>query len=134
MGLLSFILTLMAGVGFAEAVHGTLANKVSWCPQFVGQCFEYAHCHSRLNYDFKPLLQRDLMATPIPLRRFESRSNYASFPFQKVNQHCLGVVTRASGSTILGASNFLDLYIPFNIHSRIQGSGTNSIGYESGAN
>ena len=40
-------------------------------------------------------------------------------PSKRSNQHCLGVSTRASGSTITGASNF-DWYIPCSIHSRIE--------------
>jgi len=57
--------------------------------------------------------------------------NGASFLFQKVNQHCLGVVTRASGSTITDPSNFLDWYMPYNIHSRKKGRAANSTSHES---
>ena len=57
--------------------------------------------------------------------------NGASFLFQKVNQHCLGVVTRASGSTITDPSNFLDWYMPYNIHSRKEGRAVNSTSHES---
>ena len=53
---------------------------------------------------------------------------------QKINQNCLGVVTRASGSTITGPSSFLDWYLPCNIHSPIEGSGANLTGYKSRAN
>jgi len=75
MGLLSFILTLMAGVGFTEAVRGTLATRFhgvlsSW--DSVSSMPIVIHGYS---YDFKPLPQWDSMAIPIPLRRFESRSN-----------------------------------------------------------
>ena len=53
---------------------------------------------------------------------------------QKINQNCLGVVTRASGSTITGPSSFLDWHLPCNIHSPIEGSGANLTGYKSRAN
>ena len=66
------------------------------------------------------------MAIPIPLR-LESR---ASFLFQKVNQHCLDVVTRASGSTMIDPSNFLDWYMPYNIHSHKEGRAANSTSHE----
>ena len=78
-----------------------------------------------------PLPQWDLMVIPIPLRRLESC--WKQYLFHKVNQHCLGVVTRASGSTITGANNFY-WYMSFNIHNRIARSGANSTGYELKAN
>jgi len=53
---------------------------------------------------------------------------------QKINQNYLGVVTRASGSTITGPSSFVDWYLPCNIHSPIEGSGANLTGYKSRAN
>jgi len=53
-------------------------------------------------------------------------------PFQKVNHHCLGIVTGASGLTITFASNFLDWYMHNNIQSCIGECGANSTGYESG--
>ena len=69
--------------------------------------------------------------SPLPQRDSNSNLITASFLFQKVNQHCLGVVTRASGSTITDPSNFLNWYMPYNIHSRKEGRAVNSTSHES---
>jgi len=75
MGLLSFILTLMAGVGFTEAVHGTLATRFHGVLSSRDSVSSIPIAIHGYSYDFKPLPQWDSMAIPIQLRRFESRSN-----------------------------------------------------------
>ena len=144
MGLLSLILTLMAGVGFltfgfTEAVCGTPATRFhgvpgSWDSVSDMSVVIHGYSYGFTNFKHPAATGFDGNTNPITTGGWNLAGNDASFLFQKVNQHCLGVVTRASGSTITGANNFLDWYMPCNIHSRIGGGGTNLTGYESGAN
>ena len=64
MGLLSFILTLMAGVGFTEAVHGTLATRFHGVLSSRDSVLSMPIVIHGYRYDFKPLPQRDSMAFP----------------------------------------------------------------------
>ena len=64
MGLLSFILTLMAGVGFTEAVHGTLATRFHGVLSSRDSVLSMPIVIHGYRYDFKPLPQWDSMAFP----------------------------------------------------------------------
>jgi len=81
-----------------------------------------------------PLLQWDSMTMLTHYDGWNLAGNSASVPFQKVNHHCPGIVTGASGLTITYASNFLDWYMHSNIQSCIGECGANLTSYESRAN
>lgn len=142
-GLVSIILLLMAGVGFltfgfTEAVCGTPPNRFhggAIGDSFIGNSSVVIHGY---DYDFSKFVHPagssfngsdDL----IDNTAWGVGGNDASFLFQTVNQHCLGVITKASNSTITGSGEALDWYFPCNIYSQY-GSTANLTGYESNTN
>lgn len=145
MGLVGIILTLMAGVGFltfgfTEAVCGTPPNR------FHGGAIDAAHIENTsvvihgYSYglgDFKhPAAGSafDGKTNPLTTGGWNLAGNDASFLFQKVNQNCLGLITKSSSSSISGQSNFLDWYFPCNVYSQYGSGGANITGYEAGTN
>jgi chitin synthase len=54
--------------------------------------------------------------------------------FQKVNQNCLGLITKAPSSDINGTGDTLDWYFPCNIYNQFGTSGVNYSEYESSTN
>jgi chitin synthase len=145
MGLIGVILVLMAGVGFltfgfTEAVCGKPPTR------FHGGAIDAAHIENTSvvihgsSYSFADFKHPavpgvfDGKANPLTSGGWNLAGNDASFLFQKVNQNCLGIITKASGSTISGANNFLDWYFPCNVYSQYGAGGANLTGYETGAN
>ncbi|KAL0574932.1 Chitin synthase, class 3 [Marasmius crinis-equi] len=140
-GLVSIILILMAGVGFltfgfTEAVcgeppkrfHGGAIGPFNIDVGFVvihGYNYNFTNWnHPRAGNTFdggKPVLEFPNLG-----------GNDASFLFQKTNEKCFGLVTKASNSSISGSGNFLDWYFPCNIFNTAGDSGVSLSGYESG--
>lgn len=109
MGLFSLILTLMAGVGFltfgfTEAVCPTTSFHSVPDP-WDSVSSNIIHSYS---CDLKPPATTgfDGDTNPITTSGWNLAGNGASFLFQKVNQHCLGVLTRASRPTITNEAIF----------------------------
>ncbi|KAG9222182.1 hypothetical protein CCMSSC00406_0009005 [Pleurotus cornucopiae] len=122
MGLLSIILFLMAGVGFltfgfTESVCGKPPNRFHG--NEIGNSSIVIHGY---DYDFSDFKHPNTGSTfngqtnPLIQGGWDLAGNDASFLFQKTNQHCLGMITKASTSTITGSGNNLDWYFPCNIH------------------
>ncbi|KAF5385048.1 hypothetical protein D9615_001006 [Tricholomella constricta] len=145
MGLISLILTLMAGVGFltfgfTESVCGTPPNRFhggAIGDGFIGNSsvvihgydydfskFKHPKTNSVFNGDSNPVLQGN----------WGLGGNDVSFMFQKVNEKCLGLISKASSSSISGSGSFLDWYFPCNVFSQYGNQGANFTGYEQNTN
>lgn len=143
MGLVGIILVLMAGVGyltfgFTESVCGKPPNRFhggAIDAQHIGNSSVVIHGYS---YDFSNFKHPAAGSTfngstnPLTSGGWNLAGNDASFLFQKVNQKCLGLITKSSSSSITGQNNFLDWYLPCNIFSQYGNTGVDLTGYESG--
>lgn len=141
MGLISLILVLMAGVGyltfgFTESVCGKPPNRYhggAIGDGFIGNSSVVIHGY---DYDFskfkhpKTATIFDGQTNPVLNGSFGVAGNDASFLFQKVNQRCLNLVTKANSSSITGAGTHLDWYFPCNVYPQTGSNGANITGYE----
>lgn len=144
MGLVSIILLLMGGVGFltfgfTKSVCGKPANRYhggAIGDEYIGNGSVVIHGY---NYDFTnfrhPAAGTTFNGTTNPLYvgGWNLAGNDASFLFQKVNEACYSLVTRAQSSsitTVNGGGLFLDWYFPCNIYSQYGTGGANLTGYE----
>jgi chitin synthase len=145
MGLVSVILVLMAGVGFLTfgftiSVCGTPANRFhggAIGDNFIGNGSVVIHGYDYNFTNFEhPAAGSTFNGTTNPLYTggWNLAGNDASFLFQKTNQNCLGLITKASSSSISGSGNFLDWYFPCNIYSQYGSNGANLTGYEASTN
>ncbi|KIJ66533.1 glycosyltransferase family 2 protein [Hydnomerulius pinastri MD-312] len=138
MGLISIIMMEMAGVGFitfgfTETVCGTPPNRFH-----AGQIGNSSVIIHGLDYDFSNFKHPAVgefngSTNPLITGGWDLAANDASFLFQNVNQNCLGVITKASGSTITGSGQSLDWYFPCNVFNP-QLQGTNLTGYGDNTN
>ncbi|KAG2022600.1 chitin synthase [Coprinopsis cinerea AmutBmut pab1-1] len=145
MGLVSLILLLMAGVGFltfgfTKSVCGTPPTR------FHGGAIGDDHISNGsvvihgYTYDFSnfrhPPTPTVFNGSSNPLLEggWNLGGNDASFLFQKVNDKCYSIVTKAPSSSITGQGNFLDWYFPCNIHPQTGSGGANLTGYENPTN
>ncbi|KIY69277.1 glycosyltransferase family 2 protein [Cylindrobasidium torrendii FP15055 ss-10] len=144
-GLVSIIAILMAGVGFitfgfTQTVCGTPANR------FHGGQVDDTHIGSAsvvihgLDYDFTNFKHPSAGAffngstKILDDQGWNVGGHDISFLFQKTNQNCLNLITKASSSSISGSTPQLDWYFPCNIFKVDGSSGTNLTGYESDTN
>ncbi|KAG6809561.1 hypothetical protein H0H92_015785 [Tricholoma furcatifolium] len=141
MGLISLILVLMAGVGFltfgfTEAVCGTPPNRYhggAIGDDYIGNSSLVINGY---DYDFSKFKHPaagttfDGNTNPVLNSSWGLAGNDASFLFQKVNENCLGLINRASSSSISGSGSFLDWYFPCNVYSQYGSQGANLSGYE----
>jgi len=142
MGLVSIILILMAGVGFLTfgftiSVCGKPPNRFhggAIGDDFIGNGSVVIHGY---DYNFTQFRHPRAGSTfngstnPLITGGWNLAGNDASFLFQKTNQNCYGMITRAQGSSITGSGLFLDWYFPCNIFSQYGSTGGNITGYES---
>ncbi|RDB19306.1 Chitin synthase 3 [Hypsizygus marmoreus] len=144
-GLISLILVLMALVGFLTfgftvSVCGTPPNRFhggAIGDGFIGNSSVVIHGY---DYDFSRFKHPKTNtvfngeSNPVLDGSWGLAGNDASFLFQKVNQECLGLITKASSSSITGSGSSLDWYFPCNGFSQYGSTGANITGYESSTN
>ncbi|KAG6815827.1 hypothetical protein H0H87_010971 [Tephrocybe sp. NHM501043] len=141
MGLISLILVLMAGVGFltfgfTEAVCGTPPNRFhggAIGDDFIGNSSVVIHGY---DYDFSKFKHPKAGSTfngdenPVLQGNWNVAGNDASFMFQKVNQNCLGLMSKSNSSSITGTGSLMDWYFPCNVYNQYGTQGANISGYE----
>ncbi|TFK56433.1 glycosyltransferase family 2 protein [Heliocybe sulcata] len=140
MGLIGIIGVLMAGVGyltfgFTETVCGKPPDRYH-----AGQITNGSVIIHGLDYDFTkfhhpsapPIF--DGTTNPLETGGWGLAGADASFLFQKVNENCAGLITKASSSSITGNGNNLDWYFPCNIYNQYGTSPANLTGYEGSTN
>ncbi|KAF6754184.1 chitin synthase [Ephemerocybe angulata] len=145
MGLVTCILTLMAAVGFltfgfTQAVCGKAADRYhggAIGPDFIQNGSVVINGY---NYDISSFKHPRAGTTfngstnPLYVGGWNLAGNDASFLFQKTNQNCYSLVTRAASSSITGNGYNLDWYFPCNVHSQYGSGGANITGYEVSTN
>lgn len=139
MGLISIILTLMAGVGFLTfgftiAVCGKPPNRFH--SGSIGSSSVIIHGY---DYDFSNFKHPaggmfNGQTNPLIQGGWNLAANDASFLFQKTNQRCYGMIQKAANSTITGDHGNLDWYFPCNIYQQKGNNGANITGYNDSTN
>ncbi|KAF8844203.1 glycosyltransferase family 2 protein [Paxillus ammoniavirescens] len=138
MGLISIILMEMAGVGFitfgfTETVCGQPPNRVYQTQIANGSVIIHGYDYDFSNFKHPAVGEFNGSTNPLLTGGWDLSTNDASFLFQNVNQNCLGIITKASGSSINGSGDSLDWYLPCNVFNpRVQG--TNLTGYGDSTN
>ncbi|KAG1747641.1 glycosyltransferase family 2 protein [Suillus lakei] len=138
MGLISIILMEMAAVGFitfgfTEAVCGVPPNRFH-----QGQIQNNSVIIHGYDYDFSNFKHPAVgpfngSTNPLLTGGWNLASNDASFLFQITNDNCLGVITKANGSSITGSGQMLDWYFPCNVYNP-QSNAQNTSGYGDSTN
>ncbi|KAK7695219.1 hypothetical protein QCA50_002409 [Cerrena zonata] len=135
MGLLSIIISLMAGVGFltfgfTEAVCGQPPNRFQ--SGFIQNASVIIHGYDYDFSNFKHPAVGDFDGNANPL--FEGNWGVAgadiSFMFQNVNQNCKNFITKAANSSISGDHGNVDWYFPCNVYNQFGTSPANFTGYD----
>ncbi|KAJ7056919.1 glycosyltransferase family 2 protein, partial [Mycena amicta] len=144
-GLISIVLSLMATVGFitfgfTQAVCGTPANRFhggAIGDAFIGKGSVIINGY---DYDFgsfhhpKAGSTFDGTTNPLFVGDWGLAGNDASFMFQKVNQNCLGIVSKPNTSSISGTGELMDWYFPCNVYSQYGQATPNTTAYNSNTN
>lgn len=141
MGLISLILLLMAGVGFltfgfTEAVCGKPPNRFHGGAVGDDNIGDGSVVVNGYDYNFTGFNHPtagttfDGKTNPLFEGGWNLAGNDASFLFQNVNQNCLGLITKASSSSITGSGESLDWYFPCNVYNQNGTSGVNLTNYE----
>ncbi|KAJ7148626.1 glycosyltransferase family 2 protein [Mycena crocata] len=127
MGLMSIVLGLMAGVGFitfgfTQAVCGTPPNRFHGGAIGDGNIGKGSVVINGYDYDFGSFNHPragttfpDGKTNPLFVGGWNLAGNDASFLFQNVNQHCLGLVSKPNSSSITGSGVAMDWYFPCNV-------------------
>jgi chitin synthase len=140
MGLLSIIFFLMAGVafltfGFTKSVCGKPPRRFPAGGIAQGSVIIHGNDYDFSNFKHPRAGQTfNGQTNPLIQGGWGLDSNDASFLFQKVNENCRDLITRASSSSITGRGNALNWYFPCNIYSQHGTSGVNLTGYETPTN
>ena len=136
MGLLSIIISLMAGVGFltfgfTETVCGQPPNRFQSGHIQNASVIIRGYDYNFSNFKHPAGGPFDGNANPL----FEGNWNVAgadiSFMFQNVNQNCRNFINKAANSTITGDHTNLDWYFPCNVYNQFGTSPANFTGYDS---
>ncbi|KAF7359215.1 Glycosyltransferase family 2 protein [Mycena sanguinolenta] len=144
MGLITIILMLMAVVGFitfgfTQAVCGTPPSRFHGGAIGDTNIGKGSVVINGYDYDLEnfhhPAAGNTFDGTTNPLfvGGWNAAGNDISFMFQKVNQNCLGVVSKPNTSQITGTGSQLDWYFPCNVFSQY-GQAPNETAYGSSTN
>lgn len=136
MGLLSIIAVLMAGVGyltfgFTKSVCGKPPNRFENGKLDTGSVIIHGWDYNLDGFNHpRSSTFFDGETNPLYTGNWNAASSDISFLFQNVNQNCLGLITKASTSSISGSGQALDWYFPCNIYNQHGTSGVNITNYE----
>ncbi|KAJ8594579.1 glycosyltransferase family 2 protein [Rhizopogon salebrosus TDB-379] len=138
MGLISIIFMEMAAVGFitfgfTEAVCGTPPNRFHQGQIQNNSVIIHGYDYDFSNFKHPAVGQFNGSTNPLLTGGWDLASNDASFLFQITNDNCLGVMTKASGSSISGSGEMMDWYFPCNVFNP-QSSAQNLSGYGDSTN
>ena len=135
MGLLSIIMTLMAGVGFltfgfTQAVCGTPATRFR--TGTVGNSSVIIH---GFDYDFSKFTHPavgsfDGNSNPLFEGDWHVAGADISFMFQKTGGNCKNIITKADNSSISVANDDLQWYFPCNVFNQFGTTGVNLTNYD----
>jgi chitin synthase len=138
MGLLSLVAVLMTAVGyltfgFTETVCGRPPTRFHSGSIDTGSVIIHGFDYdlSKFNHPKTANVFQNGSTNPLFEGNWDVAGNDISFMFQKVNQKCLGIVTKASNSTISGDNGNVDWYFPCNVYSQHGDSQTNFTNYGS---
>jgi chitin synthase len=139
MGLISIILSLMAGVGFltfgfTEAVCGKPANRYHAGSIEKASVIIHGFDYDLSNFKHPQVGTFNGNQNPLFEGGWNAAGNDISFLFQNVNQNCRNFFTKAANSSITGSNGNLDWYFPCNIYNQYGTSGVNTTAYDSGTN
>lgn len=137
-GLIFVILLEMAAVGFVtfgftETVCGTPPNRYHQGEISNASVIIHGYDYDFSNFKHPAVGPFNGSTNPLLSGGWNLASNDASLLFQNVNQNCLGLITRSSGSTINGTGEKLDWYLPCNIFNP-QTNSQNLTGYGDSTN
>jgi chitin synthase len=121
-GLLSIILSLMAGVGFLTfgftlAVCGTPPNRYHTGEIQPASVVIHGYDYDFSNFNHPAVGTWTGTQNPLFEGGWNAAGNDISFLFQNVNQRCRGFITKAANSTITGSNGDLNWYFPCNIYA-----------------
>lgn len=138
-GLLSIILSLMAGVGFLTFGFTLTVCGASPTRYHSGDIQAASVVIHGYDYDFSNFNHPAVgtwtgKQNPLYVGGWNAAGNDISFLFQNVNQRCRGLITKASNSTITGSNGDLNWYFPCNVYNQRGNSGVNLTGVETGTN
>ncbi|KAI5476309.1 chitin synthase, glycosyltransferase family 2 protein [Pseudohyphozyma bogoriensis] len=136
-GLLGVVTCSMAAVGyltfgFTESICGTPALRYR-----NGQIGGGSMIYHGYSYDFDKFEHPSaagIEGGTNPLYDlFDAASKDGSFLFQNVNEHCLDIITPASGTGIVNDGTKMGWYFPCNLYNQWGSSAVNLTGYAEGA-
>ncbi|KAJ7455368.1 family 2 glycosyltransferase [Mycena galericulata] len=141
-GVISIAMTLVGffTFGFTEAVCGTPTNMYhggAIGTEFIGTSSVVINGY---DYDFSTFLHPasgttfDGTTNPLNEGGWNLAGHDASFLFQNVNQHCLGLITKGSDSNITADGDEPEWYFPCNVRSQYGTTSPNTTGYASSTN
>lgn len=140
MGIVSIVAYLMAAVGFitfgfTQTVCGDTQLRLPGGSANTGSLVINGY-----DYDFSTWRHPaagDIFngsTSPLYMDQYMAGGMDASFLFQNVNQHCLGVITPASGTGIQTNGDQMGWYFPCNLHDQNGTSAANLTGYTDSLN
>lgn len=139
-GLVSLVVMLMAVVGFVtfgftQTVCGATGLRIKGGEANSGYLIinGYAYDFSTWNHPAAGTYFNG-STNPLYTDQWMAGGKDASFLFQKTNDHCSGILTPATGTTITYNGTNMGWYFPCNLHDQNDTSAVNITGYDSSTN
>jgi chitin synthase len=137
MGLVSIILSLMAGVGFltfgfTKAVCGTPPNRFAAGSIETGSVIIHGFAYDLSTWNHPQTASFDGKTNPLFVGGWNVAGNDISFLFQNIGGSCQGLITKANGSGLPdGSTDSPGYYFPCNVINTNKPSTVNTTGYTS---